>query len=252
MAAEAPAAPVPDTAKPLVPPALVLGVLVFFIGGIFLADGLGLSSARSAWALWPVAVILLGVMVWMQPGIDNRSIGIVLVVAGVWLLFNAIGFWSYSLWSAWPAILILLGAWMVYRTAQLRRMAGGPDGFDRTDTGAERVGVFAFLADVHRRTTGQRLRTGQAVVIAGDGTLDLTDAARGADPIVVDVTVIAGRLPIRVPSAWGVELRVLPALGRAADGREDDARPDGGASAAAASIDLRVRGTAILGAVEIV
>lgn len=254
MAADASEATVSADAKPLVPPALVLGVLVFFAGAIFLADSLGLSDAHSGWAMWPVALILLGVVVWLQPGTDNRSIGIILLVAGLWLLFNAIGFWSYAFWDAWPAILILLGAWMLYRTGALRRRAGGADGYDRTDTGAERVGAFAFLSQIHRRTTGQRLRTGEAIAIAGDCWFDLTDTARGVGPIVVDVLVIASRVRITAPSTWGVELRVLPVLGRAADGREADAQPDDGATvaAAAAPIDLYVRGTAILGAVEIV
>ena len=61
MAAEAREATMAADAKPLVPPALLLGVLAFFGGAIFLADGLGLLDARSGWAMWPVAVILLGV-----------------------------------------------------------------------------------------------------------------------------------------------------------------------------------------------
>ncbi|MBK6767583.1 MAG: hypothetical protein IPG72_00805 [Ardenticatenales bacterium] len=179
MAAEAREATMAADAKPLVPPALLLGVLAFFGGAIFLADGLGLLDARSGWAMWPVAVILLGVVVWLQPGTDSRATGIILAVAGIWLLFNAIGWWSYSFWDAWPVILILLGAWMFHRTTELRRKAGGADGYDAPTTAAEHVGAFAFLSQVHRRTTGQHLRTGEVIAIAGDCRFDFREAARG-------------------------------------------------------------------------
>lgn len=257
MAAEAREATMAADAKPLVPPALLLGVLAFFGGAIFLADGLGLLDARSGWAMWPVAVILLGVVVWLQPGTDSRATGIILAVAGIWLLFNAIGWWSYSFWDAWPVILILLGAWMFHRTTELRRKAGGADGYDAPTTAAEHVGAFAFLSQVHRRTTGQHLRTGEVIAIAGDCQFDFREAARGTEPIVVDVLVIAGRAAFTVPDDWVVDLRVLPVLGKAWDGRGDDGAYGGDAAGAAtgaggeASVDLIGHGTAMLGRVEV-
>lgn len=257
MAAVAQEATVSAAAKPLVPPALILGVLTFFGGAIFLADSLGILSARSGWAMWPVAVILLGVVVRLQPGADNHAAGFILVVAGIWLLFNAIGWWSYAFWDAWPVILILLGAWMLYRTTELRRKAGGADGYDAPTTAAEHVGAFAFLSQLHRRTTSRHLRTGEVITIAGECRFDFREAARGVDPIVVDVLVIAGRATFTVPDGWVVDLRVLPVLGRASDGRGDDGAPGGAAAGAAsgagsaAPVDLIVQGTVMLGRVEV-
>lgn len=243
--------------KPLVPHAIVLGVLVLLGGAVFLADGLGILDAHSGWAMWPVAVILLGGVVALQPGTDNRVTGMIVVIAGIWLLFNAVGIWSYSFWDTWPLLLILLGAWMFYRTTELRRRAGGADGYDLPITGAEHVGALVFLSQIHRRTAGQRLRTGEVIAIAGDCWFDFSDAARGAGPIVVDVLAIAGRVRITVPDDWVVRLRVLAVLGRMADGRDDDAEraepevaaPGGGVEG---PVDLLIQGTAILGVVEAV
>jgi hypothetical protein len=243
--------------RPLVPVNFILGVLTFLAGALLLADSLGLLRAESGWTMWPLAVIVLGVAVRMQPNTASRVIGLALLVAGFWLLFNEVGIWTYSFWDTWPLVLILFGVWMLYRTDQMRQIAGGSEGYDRQSTGAENVGAFAFLAQIARKTTGQELRTGQMSAVLGDCSFDFTDARRGAGPIVVGVFALAGRIRITVPDDWVVDARVLPLLGKVADRRDDDdagAADDDPAPAdgTEAPVDLLIQGTAILGGVEVV
>lgn len=240
--------------RPLVPLKLVLGVLTFLAGALLLADSFGMLRAGSGWTMWPLAVIVLGVAVRLQPNTTSRTTGGVLLVAGFWLLFNAAGIWEYSFWDTWPLLLILLGAWLLYRTDQMRQNAGGPEGYDQQSTRAENVGALAFVARIGRKTTGQRLRTGEMIAILGDCSFDFTDARRGAGPIVVDAFALVGRVRITVPDDWVVRQRVLPLLGRVSDTRADVA--EGGDIAfgdgAEAPVDLLIQGTAILGGVEVV
>jgi hypothetical protein len=229
--------------QPLVPRGLILGVVIVVVGAVFLADSLGMLDAQSGWAMWPLAVIVAGLIVRLQPGTANDVTGVILLIAGVWLLFNELGIWTYALWRTWPLVLILLGTWMLYRTRHMRQRAGGPEGYDQPRTAAQHVGAFVFLSRIARQTMGQQLRSGEITVLGGECAFDVTDVARGADPVVIDAFVIAGRIRITVPPGWVVRQRVLPLLGRVSD--------DEPAAAIGMPIDLLIQGTAILGAIDV-
>ena len=208
----------PDAARPLVPPRLVLGLVVLLVGLLFLADGNGMLRADSALAAWPVGVIVLGLVVVLQPDPGNRLVGAVLLVAGVWLLLNTVGAWSYSFWRAWPYLLILFGAWILFRVNRMR---------EREGTDGRFLGGFAFLAPLSRSATS-RLEAGDFSVVGGDCDVDLHAASPAPHaPIVVDLFALAGRVTIRVPTDWRVEARVLPLLGqvRAPAGDQNSAGP---------------------------
>lgn len=236
-------------AAPLVPRGLIPGVVILLVGGVFLADSLGMLDAHTGWAMWPVGVIVGGIIVRLQPGVANRVAGIILILAGVWLLLNEVGVWTYSFWKTWPALLILLGAWMRYRTWHLRQLAGGAAGYDLPVTAAEHLGAFVFLSRISRSTAGQHLLSGEFSAIAGDCAVDISNATPGAEPLVIDVLALAGRITIAVPAHWSVTLRIVPLAGRTSDTRG----PTGAMSAASAGMPtLVVQGTAILAVVEIV
>lgn len=236
-------------ASPVVQPRLVLGILVFLIGGVLLADQLGLVSAESATALWPVGVIALGLVMALQPDATNRLTGAVLLVGGVWLLCNALGWWSYSFWRTWPYLLVIFGAWLLYRVQLLRDRegpAGRPPGalgrFDARVTDAPTVGALAFLNEVERVATAPAFERGDFHAVLGSCDIDLGQA-KSAGVASVDALALMGRLVIAVPVGWHVESRLLPLLGRVdnACGGAADATPT-----------MVVRGAAILGRVEIV
>lgn len=222
-------------AAPLVPRGLILGVAIVLVGLVFLADSAGMLAASTGWAIWPIAVIVAGVAIRLQPGVASQVFGIVLIVAGVWLLFNAIGIWTYSFWKTWPLIFILMGAWIRYQSWRLRHLAD-----------SSQIGVVALLSQVTSQS-GQVVRSGEMSVLAGDGLLDFGDAVLGAAPAVVDVLAIAGRVRMAVPIGWNVDLRVL-----AVPGRVSDTRSRSEADAVDPAVHLVVRGTAMLGIVEIV
>ena len=235
-------------AAPLVPRGLIPGVVILLVGGVFLADSLGMLDAQTGWAMWPVAVIVAGIIVRLQPGIANRITGIILILAGVWLLLNELGVWSYSFWKTWPALLILLGAWMRYRTWHLRQLAGGAAGYDGSVTAAEHLGAFVFLSRVIRSTAGQRLLSGEFSVIMGDCGVDISNVTPGLEPVVIDVLALAGRITIAVPAQWSVQLRVVPLAGRASDTHGST----GVIPASVGAPTVIVQGTAILAIVEVV
>ena len=222
-------------AAPLVPRGFILGVVTVLVGLVFLADSVGMLDAATGWAIWPIVVIVAGIAIRLQPGVASQVLGIFLIVGGVWVLFNEIGIWAYGFWRTWPLILILLGAWIRYRSWHFQHLA---------DTG--HVGTIVFLSHV-TSATGRVVRSGELSVLVGDGEFDFGDAIPGAEPIIVNVLAIAGRLRVAVPSHWNVGTRVL-----AMPGRVSDARAGGAADGVDRPFDLIVQGTAMLGVVEIV
>ncbi|MGD8328553.1 MAG: DUF5668 domain-containing protein, partial [Acidobacteriota bacterium] len=169
-----------QSATPIVKPRLILGILVVLIGCIFVADQIGVVSAESAAAMWPVGVIAVGLVMVLQPDTANRLAGAVLLVAGVWLLCNALGWWSYDFWRTWPYLLVIFGAWLLYRVQLLRDRegpAGRPSGalgrFDARVTDAPSVGALAFLNAVERIATNPAFESGDFHAVLGSCDIDL-------------------------------------------------------------------------------
>jgi predicted membrane protein len=222
----------PSANRPLVPPRLVLGMVTFVLGALFLADGANLLRADSALAFWPVALLALGLVVALQPDPANRIVGALLLIAGVWLLLNAVGIWSYRFWQTWPYLLIVFGAWMIYRVYQLREKARR-DGW---------VTGFAFLNSVATPGPGAPVAAGEVSAVAGECAIDLRSAQMGESPLIVDVFALFGRITVLVPSGWRVETRVLPLLGRVTDTPQIPA---------GAAPTIVVQGSAICSSVEV-
>ena len=221
----------PSANRPLVPPRLVLGMVTFVLGALFLADSADLLRADSALAFWPVALLALGLVVVLQPDPANRIVGAVLLVAAIWLLLNAVGIWSYRFWQTWPYLLIVFGAWMIYRVYQLREKARR----DGWATG------FAFLNSVAMPVAGAPV-AGEVSAVAGECAIDLRNAQSGESPVIVDVFALFGRITVLVPPGWRVETRVLPLLGRVTDTLQ---------APAAAAPTVVVQGSAICSSVEV-
>lgn len=193
--------------RPIVPPRLVLGMVTFVVGALFLADGAGWLRADSIWAFWPVAVLALGLVVVLQPDPANRMLGALLLIAGAWLLLNAVGAWTYRFWHTWPYLLMLFGAWMLYRVHSLQereRHAGWVTG-------------FAFLNSVARQASRAPTAAGQFSAVGGTCSVDLSDVEFSGAGLVIDVFALFGRVTLHVPAGWRVEVRVLPLLGRISD-----------------------------------
>ena len=191
--------------RPLVPSQLVLGMVIFILGAVFLADSAGMLSAESAISLWPIGLVALGLIVVLQPDDANRLVGAVLIIAGVWLLLDNIGLWSYSFWRTWPYLLMIFGAWMLYRVRRMREWEG-----------ESRVAGFAFLNSLTRQAASTQFEAGEFSAVAGVCDIDLGNVtiADGNAETVIDTFALFGRMTLRVPAGWRVDNRILPLLGR--------------------------------------
>lgn len=225
----------PADSTPLVPPRLILGIVVIVLGALFLADSAGVLRADSALAFWPVALVALGLVVVLQPDPANRMVGALLLIAGVWLLLNGIGVWTYRFWRTWPYLLILFGAWMIYRVHWMHAR--------ERDRGL--LGGFAFLNRADLQPGDAPVAAGEFSAVGGQCSVDLRDAWTASTNaiVIVDVFALFGRISLRVPSGWNVDNRVLPLLGQAG---AVPPQPD------SAGPTMVVQGSAICGSVTVV
>lgn len=104
-------------------PQFALGLFIMLMGTSLVLARLGVVDARLVLALWPSAIILFGVTVWVRcPGVHGRFWGFAAVFVGTSLLVNALGFADVRRRDLFaPLLLMALGASIALGTLQHRR-----------------------------------------------------------------------------------------------------------------------------------
>jgi hypothetical protein len=85
-----------------------------------------------------------------------------------------------------------------------REGEGWPNGSIRESADGSSVEMVAAMRRAVHRSEARALRSAEMVTIAGNGTLDLTEARMAGSSSRMDVVVIAGRALVRVPPDWSV------------------------------------------------
>ncbi|MFO7304355.1 MAG: DUF5668 domain-containing protein [Gammaproteobacteria bacterium] len=102
---------------------LVVGIVLFTLGGVLLATNLG---ARLPWHLWeyfPLLLIALGVWGLVRPSRSfDRSGGLWMLAAGVYALISVFNVYGLSWTTAWPIFVIAAGISVIFDLD--RRCAG--------------------------------------------------------------------------------------------------------------------------------
>ena len=108
-------APVPAGARS---GGVFLGVMLVVLGAAILVSQFVPGIAAPWWALWPLIIIVAGVVQVFTPGssgwgVDRVFEGLGTVIFGLILLGNTIGYIAWSVWwvviTLWPALVIALG-----------------------------------------------------------------------------------------------------------------------------------------------
>lgn len=246
-------------------PKFIIGVCLVLVGVVLALDQLGLLYANHLLRFWPVALIVLGLVMLQRGGRHSALRALVLIVVGGWLLLNTLGLVSLDLWEFFvPLLLVFLGARIMMHNHAPRSgapkdppgmgpsagsppTAQGPSNFDSASMGSGEpvhASLFSLLSSSKRRWGKSIFRGADTTAFMGGCELDLRDALMGTGELaVVDVFVIMGGVTIFVPSHWTVSQEVVPLMG----GVHDKSRsvPSNPAQ------HLLVRGTVVMGGVEI-
>ncbi len=217
---------------------LVAGALLILFGVLFTLDNMGLLDAGDALTWWPVILIALGLFKVIQPAHEGqRKLGYALLALGAFFQLQLLGLTRMR--SAWPFLLVVIGGFLVWRA--LGRGKGPP-----TTESASQLSEFAIMGGIHRVVESSDFRGGEATAVMGAVELDLRGSTIVTSPAVIDVFALWGGIEIMVPPEWKVDVQAMPILGAFENKARSSVR-----DTSAPAQELVIRGTALMGGVEI-
>lgn len=219
-----------------VTPRLIIGLAIFAFGILWMLDNLNYIDASDFTRYWPIVLVFIGA----SKLSDRRSpkFGpVVLIVVGASLLLARLTHFRFDIGDLIPLGIAVLGVKLMLDAVGRKRAAAGIE-----DPNAV-VHSFAMMAGVHHQNTSQSFRGGDVNAIMGGVELDLRGSQiRDGEEAVIDAFALWGGIEITVPEHWRVAGQVMPLLG----GFENKTRSNGSGGPL-----LVVRGTAVMGAVEV-
>lgn len=221
-------------------PRLILGFGILTLGILWTLDNIDVLESEPITRWWPVVLIALGAVQLVDGRRGSVRLGpIVLILVGVVLLANRLDLIDFSVRDLIPLGIALLGAKLIWEAVS-RRSGRVDDGArDPNDT----VHAFAMMSGVRNQSISRSFRGGDANAIMGGVEVDLREAAiANGDSPIIDTFAFWGAVEIFVPPNWRVVGNVMPLMG----GYEDNTKYNGEPGPT-----LTIRGTAIMGAVEV-
>jgi predicted membrane protein len=231
---------------------LIVGALLIFFGLLFTLDNFGVVDAGDVLAFWPMILIVVGLLRIVQPRHPGQRVfGVVMVGLGIFFQLQELGWTNLHFHDLWPVILVFIGGSLIWRAFERGRSFDAGWAIRATPQEGERATTphqsdFAFMGGVHRVVETLDYRGGDATAVMGAVELDLRASTIATSPAMLDVFALWGGVEITVPPEWKVEVRATPILG----GIDNKARSANSNTGAPEQV-LVVRGTALMGGVEI-
>jgi predicted membrane protein len=234
---------------------LTFGLLIAAAGVILLLDQQGIIDANKVFQyFWPILCISFGLVNLFQSG-GRRICGVILLVIGVLLVFDNLGFAHVGFQTIWPVIIIGIGGLMVWQAiaphpnplsgqaATWRESLGQWVRSDSPDSDFSHVAVFGGFK---RRFTGKNFRGGRIMAVCGGYEIDLRQADIEGDTATIDATSVMGGGEIKVPDTWRISLDGIGLFGAYVDETHQIPPTD-----ATSQKHLIVKGIACLGGVVV-
>lgn len=217
-------------------PRLIVGLGILALGLLWTLDNLDFIEADQLMEWWPIMIVLAGVARLANP--QTSRLGSALIIFfGTLLLLDSIDLIDVDFGDLFPLLIAAVGAKIIVDALGRRREAPSSG-----DPGAS-LHAFALMAGIHRQSTSAEFRGGDVSAIMGGVELDLRHARMAdGEEAIIDAFAMWGGVEIRVPDNWRVRGNVMPLLG----GFDDKTRPTGESGPV-----LNVRGTAIMGGIEV-
>jgi predicted membrane protein len=218
-------------------PRIVLGLLLMAVGALLTLDNLGLVEAKAILRLWPALLVVVGVQ--KVRCARRRGWGVILIVAGSWLLLERLGILHLRLRDVWPAFLVVAGVYLILQGLRPR----GPRFPEPQAVSSSRVDAVAIMAGAARTSNSVDFKGGELVAVMGGCEVDLRQAAIRDAEAVIDVFAFWGGIELKVPKDWSVASTVTPVMGAF----EDKTTPPKGGS----TQRLLIKGLVVMGGVEV-
>jgi predicted membrane protein len=190
------------------------GLILVIIGTAILLDHLGVIPVDRLWRFWPVILILVGGIRFLES--CNRVFSVLLMFFGALLLVGNLGFLRFSWTEIWPVILIAAGIMMISGRLNLPKLPGGA-----AVGGPNSVMATTMFGGVERRITTSNFTGGTVTATFGGVELDFRAADIEGEEAVLYVEALFGGIDIVVPERWMVIYEGQSIFG----GYSDETRP---------------------------
>jgi predicted membrane protein len=102
-----------------VTPRLILGLGIALLGFSLVLDRLYIIEAGRFLRFWPVGLMIIGGLMIVQNGGQQRTVGVIITAVGTWIFLNLQGVITVSIWRLfWPIVLIFIGLSMATRPSR--------------------------------------------------------------------------------------------------------------------------------------
>jgi predicted membrane protein len=231
---------------------LIFGVVVVIAGVTLLLDQMNLIDASRVFRFWPLILIAFGVSTLLTcRGSGRRFWGGFLILAGIALQLQELGYERVRIETLWPIFIIAVGVLLVIQAFSrggeplMNKWKSKPfetgQKFDSNDSHVSCTSIFG--AGEHQ-VSSKTFQSGEMTSIFGGGEIDFSQADIQGEQAVLEATMIFGGGEIRVPRTWNV---VIDGVGIFGGYSDKTAHPPHDVPAK----KLIIRGIAVFGGLEI-
>jgi predicted membrane protein len=202
---------------------MVFGLLILFIGIIFLFDNIGLLpyDVKDVLFTWQMLLIAIGLL--NISGGRNYFPGIIMIMIGAFFLIPHLIVFSFNFTKLfWPILLITIGLLIIFRqNIGPHRHPQHPPFTQLDDNSDSLIDEINVFGGSKRNVVSQSFSGGKITSIFGGTELDFTHAKLADGTSVLDMVCIFGGTSIVLPADWHVRTEVVSILGGFADKRQN-------------------------------
>lgn len=232
----------------------IAGLILVALGVVFTLDNFGVIEAGEVFRYWPLLLVGAGLAKLAHARLpEQRVAGSIFVAAGIALLLRNFHVISFHVRDVWPLFLVFGGAFLVWGSLRARGRsvdrAAGASGPPSSSPGGSVLNEFAVMGGGERVVRDPDFRGGEVTAIMGGFEIDLRLAGIAGDSAAIEIFTLWGGVDLKVPEEWNVVVQGVPILGGFSNSTKGGGPP--GSSPSTPRKTLIVRGTVIMGGVEI-
>ena len=216
------------------------GLILVAVGTAVLLDHMGIITVDRLWRFWPVLLIAVGAVRFVDS--CNRTFSVLLMAVGALFLLGNLGYIRLTMADFWPIVLIAIGIALIWSRFEIPRLSPTSSG------GPNSVNATTMFGGVERRITTSNFTGGTVTATFGGVELDFRAADMEGEEATLYVEAIFGGIEIVIPERWTAIYEGQSIFG----GYNDETRPPlPDVPGAAPKKRLVLRGQAVFGGITV-
>ncbi|MCW8811436.1 MAG: cell wall-active antibiotics response protein [Ignavibacteriaceae bacterium] len=191
---------------------IVLGLILIFLGGIFLLNTMDILHFRFAHVVfsWPFIMLVIGLIVLINT--EKKFLGGILSgIGALFLIPRIFPEVDYNAGIIFPIILIVLGAYIILKR---RNIESHTDSFPGTSKiNKDKIDDVSIFGGGTKIISSSNFQGGNVTAIFGGSEINLMNCQLADGDNVLDVLCVFGGTTIIVPKEWNVVINVTSILG---------------------------------------